>query len=397
MNRATSLTAAGSGTPPASTGAAGAATVRLVITGGGTGGHVYPALALAEEARRRGLEVLYVGTRKGLEAKLVPSLAAELGFSFQTVAAAGLMGRPVWRQFIGLAELAWGVLQALWLLRRGRPSLVIGMGGYVAAPVLLAAWLSRVPSLLCEQNVRPGLANALLGRAARAWAVAFPETAAQLPGRRAVVTGNPVRRSICEAGLARRQRGSAPQPPALLVFGGSQGARSINRAMVEALPPLRARADGLRIMHQTGPHDHGWVAEAYGRAGVAAQVVTYIDDMASACLAASLVVCRAGATSVAELTVMGLPAILVPYPHAAHGHQEENARSLVAHGAALMIRDAELSGARLAAAIGELLDDPPRRCRMSACSRALGKPDAAASILGLCDELLGLPPAPREG
>ncbi|MBI3091143.1 MAG: undecaprenyldiphospho-muramoylpentapeptide beta-N-acetylglucosaminyltransferase [Candidatus Tectomicrobia bacterium] len=385
------------GVAPAAHRSGGATGARLVITGGGTGGHVYPALALAEEARRRGLEVLYVGTRRGLEAKLVPALAAELGFRFQTVAAAGFMGRPVWRQLLGLGELAWGVFQALWVLRRERASLVIGMGGYVAAPVLLAAWLSKIPSLLCEQNVRPGMANALLGRVARAWAVAFPETAARLPGRRAVVTGNPVRRSICEAGLARRRRGSPPRPPALLVFGGSQGARSINRAMVEALPLLRARADGVRITHQTGPRDQDWVAEAYGRAGVAAQVVTYIDDMASACLASSLVVCRAGATSVAELTVMGLPAILVPYPHAAHGHQEENARGLVAHGAALMIRDAELSGARLAAAIDELLDDPPRRCRMSACSRALGKPDAAASILELCADLLGLPPAPREG
>ena len=372
------------------TGARSTGAMKFVITGGGTGGHVYPALALADEARRRGIHVLYVGTERGLEARAVPAA----GVRFATVSAAGVVGRSAWRKLVGVIEIARGVVQALALLRQERADLVIGVGGYVTIPIVAAAWLLRVPRVLCEQNVQPGTANAYLAKVAHACAATFPETVREFPGRRVEVTGNPVRRSFREAvaeGDSTGERGDATRTDhdSLLVFGGSQGARSVNQAMIEALPLLKPRMGKLKITHQTGSHDLDWVREEYEHAGVRAQIVPYIDEMARACREASVVVCRAGASSIAELSVIGAPAILIPYPHSAHGHQEANARSFAAHGGAMMILDAELNGSRLAAAIAELLDDPQRRETMSACSRALGRPDAAERILDLCQSLLG--------
>lgn len=368
--------------------------MRFVISGGGTGGHVYPALALAEEARRRGIEVLYVGTRHGLEARIVP----QTGLPFATVAAAGVVGRSVWRKVSGAAQILWGTAQAAVLLRRQRADLVIGVGGYAAIPTIVAAWLLRAPRILCEQNVHPGRGNFLLANIAQAVAVSFAETIEAFHGGRIEVTGNPVRREIAAAGEQRRRadRVKTPQPRRLLVFGGSQGARSINTAMVNTLSTFAARGEAMQITHQTGPADHAWVAEAYAQAGIDATVVPYIDEMPTALRDASLVVCRAGATSIAELTAVGIPAILVPYPHAAHRHQDTNARTLAEHGAAVVIADAHLDGARLLAAIDEILADPQRQKMMTERCRSLGKPDAAARVVDLCEQVARERAARRE-
>ncbi len=347
----------------------------VLIAGGGTGGHVFPALALGAALAERGLTVEFAGSPHGLEARLVPAAGRTLRLiPGRQVRGGGLRGAVT-----GAAALARGVGSALALLGQVRPGLVAGVGGYASVASVLAARLRRVPVVLLEQNAIAGAANRSLGRFAERICVGFAEAAAYFPPGRAVHTGNPIRPEVLAAPPA------APRARlGLLIFGGSQGAHHLNEAAVAALEALGPRARSLRIRHQTGTADEGAVTAGYARLGLDARVETFVDDMGGAYRDADVVVARAGAMSCAEITAMGLPSILVPYPWAADDHQRRNAEILVEAGAAHMILDRELDGARLAAALGPLLDDAAGRAAMGARARALGRPDAAARVAEVC-------------
>jgi UDP-N-acetylglucosamine--N-acetylmuramyl-(pentapeptide) pyrophosphoryl-undecaprenol N-acetylglucosamine transferase len=351
----------------------------IVIAAGGTGGHLFPALTVADELRSRhpGRSVRFVGGRRGLEQRLVP----QAGYDLWSLPVSGIKGRGLTSRLRAATGAGWSTLRcALWMARK-RPALVIGGGGYASGPAVLAARLLGLRRMILEQNHFPGATNRWL--APRVDAVCVPSVAAagRMGGRR-FVTGNPVRKefaSISETPTAAE--------PTLLVFGGSRGARSINRGMVAALAELARLDPAPRIVHQTGTDLVDEVRRAYtdypeGRA----EVHAFLDDMPARIEAASLVVCRAGATSVAELAAAGRPAVLVPFPHAADDHQTHNARTLEEAGAAVMLRDDELD--RLASTVAGLLADPDRLRRMGAAARTLGRLDAAERIADIADTLI---------
>lgn len=356
---------------------------RVLIAGGGTGGHVFPAIAVAQKLRAElpDSEVLFVGSERGLERELVPAH----GFSIELLRVGRLkgMGRLArLRTVVGLLPALWRSAQ---LVRRFSPEVVVGVGGYASAPVTAAAALWRVPVVLLEQNAIAGLTNRLLARFARRVVVSFPDTVQTFSPGKAIHLGNPLRPQLVEA--LHRPRSEPDRGPGLLVLGGSQGAHRLNELVTEAAPRLRARFARLRIVHQTGARDVEMVAQRYADAGIDAEVQPFIDDVASAYRASDLVVARSGATTLAELTVAGLPALFVPYPHAADDHQAANADYAVRAGGARMIREQQLDAARLASELGELLADRDRLARMREAMRSCGRPNAAADVVTLLREV----------
>ncbi len=360
--------------------------LRVVFAGGGTGGHLYPGIAVAHrlQARCPGTEVTFVGLRHGLEERLVP----REGFPLHTVPVRALTGEAKMAQVRALGTLAVGTWQAMWVLRRLRPHLVIGAGGYVMGPAVLAATCLRLPRVIMEQNLLPGLTVRVLARYAQIVFTAFPQTCTYLPKRRVECTGTPIRQEICEAGT--RVAPVSDGVLHLLVFGGSQGAHRINQALVGALPCLQEYRTRLRIVHQTGEADFATVSQAYQKAGLHAEVHPFLYDMAARYRWAHLVVCRAGASTLAEITACGKPSILVPYPYAANDHQRHNALALQRQGAAQVIPDPELTGVRLATAVQAVLTQPDSLEQQAEHSRRLGKPQAADAIVTSCLRLLGI-------
>lgn len=365
--------------------------MRIIITGGGTGGHLFPALAIAEALRRRrpGVEILFVGGDR-IEARVVP---AE-GWPFARIRARGLPRRPGLAAASALATNAAGTLQALRLLRQWRPDAVVATGGYVCVPVGCAAALLGVPLGVQEQNVRPGMATRLIARWARWISIPHPEAAGRLRTRRTEITGIPLRRRALEG---NRQRGMArwgleTGRLTLLVLGGSQGALSLNRAVC-TLGDLLMFEPRLQILHQTGAEHAHWVQreighrEHVGPPALRHVAVPFIDEIADAYACADLVLCRAGACTLAELNAWGLPSILVPYPGATERHQEDNAGILVRGGAAILVHDSDLGGTAIVEAVQALVADPPRRMRMANASRELGRPEASGMV---ADLVLGL-------
>jgi len=350
----------------------------VVIAGGGTGGHLFPGLALADELVARGCAVTFVGTAAGIEAREVPAA----GYPLRLVPGRQLRGGGPVRAAAGLVAAVQGALHCRALLGELRPQLVVGVGGYASVAAVLAARLRGTPTILLEQNAIPGAANRLLGRIARRVCVGFEATVARFPPGRAVHTGNPIRGSILAGSV--RPPGA---PPGILVFGGSQGAHRLNAAMLDAARLLGPAAQRLTIVHQTGRDDVDEVRRGYAALGITARVEPFITDMAAAYASADVALSRAGAMSCAELTAVGLPSILVPYPHAADDHQRFNAQILVDAGAAHMILDHDLTGDRLAASLAPLLADPSRRAAMAAAARNLGRPQAAQHV---ADEALAL-------
>ena len=355
----------------------------MIVAGGGTGGHLFPGLAVAEQwAGADAASVLFVGSAFGIEARVIP----QTRFAFHPLAIRGLRGRG-WRGAFELAaQLPAALVRAWRILGDVGADLVLGVGGYASFPVVAAAWLRRVPSVLLEQNAHPGLANRVLSRLARRVCTTFEEANRYFPAGTVVLTGNPVRAFAAAAATAAAP--AAHSGFTLLAFGGSQGAHRLNTALADAAPALRAALPALHVIHQTGAADRDAVAAGWAAAGVAADVRPFIDDMGAAYARADLVVCRSGATTVAELTALGKAAILVPYPFAADDHQRANASVLAARGAAVLVLDGECTGERLATEVIGLARDRARLGAMATAARRLGVPDAAARVVAACRAVL---------
>ncbi len=356
--------------------------MRVLIAAGGTGGHIYPGIAVANEIMRREpqSEIRFVGTARGLENKLVP----RAGFELSIIDSVGLKNVGFAARLRGLMILPKSFTEARRVIAGFRPNVVIGAGGYVSGPVLLSAALMRLPTLAMESNALPGWTNRRLARFVEKAAVSFEESLPYFRGK-GVVTGNPVRREFFE--IPARERD--PEEFSILLFGGSQGARAINNAMVEALPLIDGLKSCLRITHQTGEADFESVNAAYRAAGWdRANVTRYVDNMVNAFAEVDLVICRAGATTTAELIAAGKASLMIPFPLAADDHQRKNAEALQAAGGTKMILQSDLSGERLATEIKSLVAQPGLVTAMEQSSRSLARGDAAGAVVNLIEELI---------
>ena len=355
--------------------------MRAVLAGGGTGGHVIPALAIAHELRDLySAEVMFIGTSRGIETRLVPAA----GFELRLVEVGALKKVSLARRLQTLTALPTAIFRSRKILSEFRPDVVIGVGGYASGPAMLAAALSGVPTLAFEPNVVLGLANRIMAPIVSSAAVHFEETCRYF--QRCQVTGVPVRRAFFN--LPHKP---PADPPTLLVFGGSQGAHAINEAVTKSLPALGARVPGIHVIHQTGERDYNDALAAYLRSGARAEVFPFIDQMPEMFARADLLVCRSGASTVAEVTAAGKPAIFIPFPHAADDHQTRNAEALERAGAAVLIAEKDLTSGRLVSTVRDLLCDPARLARMAAASRKLSHPDAAREIALMAGRLAGVP------
>lgn len=353
--------------------------MRVVLAGGGTGGHVIPALAIAREMQSRyGAQALFVGTPRGIENRLVPAA----GFELKLVKVGALKNVSLATRARTLYDLPMAVLHCWRMLGSFRPDVVIGVGGYASGPAMLAAILRRTPTLAFEPNIVPGFANKAVGKMVSAAAVHFPETAQYF--RNARVTGVPVR-----AEFFNIRGGGAGNGPTLLVFGGSQGAAAINRVVIESMPRILEALPQMRIIHQTGERDYEQARAVYSRLSGRAEAHLFIYDMPAAFAQADLLLCRAGASTVAEITASGKPAIFVPFPRAADNHQLRNAEALEKTGAAVVIPEAQLTAEALVAKLQELLMDRSRLERMSAAARGLAHREAASEIATMAAQLAG--------
>jgi UDP-N-acetylglucosamine--N-acetylmuramyl-(pentapeptide) pyrophosphoryl-undecaprenol N-acetylglucosamine transferase len=353
--------------------------LRVLIAGGGTGGHIYPGIAIAKEIQRRHphSQFLVVGTERGLESRIVPNE----GFRLETITLAGLKGMGGLRQLTNSMAIPKSLWESFQILRRFRPSVVIGVGGYSSGPPVLMAVLMGIPAMLQEQNALPGLTNRLLGRFVRRVAAGFKEATAYF-GSKTVVTGNPVR-----SGFSKIQQPQEFARFTLLISGGSRGSQAINQAVVDALQIMTPNLEKLHWIHQTGEQDHKMVLQAYQAAGASADVRPFFNDMPEQFAKAHLLICRSGATTLAEITVAGKAALLVPFPQAADDHQRKNAEALVRAGAAEMLLQKDLDGPRLADRIQYFLQNRDALSRMEDNSRELGRPDATERIADLIEEL----------
>jgi UDP-N-acetylglucosamine--N-acetylmuramyl-(pentapeptide) pyrophosphoryl-undecaprenol N-acetylglucosamine transferase len=353
--------------------------VKLLIAGGGTGGHVFPALAIAREWLSRGQErdVVLVGTQRGIEMTLVP----QAGLPLETLRVAGLKGKGGGTLVKNLAMLGPGMMDAMRVLRKHKPVAAFGVGGYAAGPMLLAAWLGHVPNVIFEPNAEPGFTNKVLARISTRIATGY-EISARAWGAKAVVTGCPVRPEF----FAIEPR--APQKPfRLLVTGGSQGALPINRTFVDAMDRLAARKNELTIVHQTGERDYSAVRTAYARRAINTEVVPFITNMAERFAWADFIVCRAGAITVAEVAAAGRAAIFIPFGRATDSHQLRNAQEMARAGAGRLVPEPELTAERLTNEIFTLLDQPREIEKLSSAARGLARPHAARDIVNLIEEV----------
>lgn len=371
--------------------------MRYLIAGGGTGGHIYPALAIAAALRERdgAAEFLFVGTGHGLEADLVP----RAGYKLEKIELYGFQRRLSWRNVKNVFLLGQSMWQVRRILREFRPDVVVGTGGYVCGPVVaLAAW-TGVPTLIQEQNALPGITNRILGRFVDVVALGYAEAAAGFAGRKAriVVTGNPVRPDLLseERAAACRFFGLKPELPVVLVTGGSQGARSINQAVLVMLLRCIKENKPVQILHITGQTDYNDIIHSLVLAGIepnnpaaSFKIMPYVHEMPKALAAATLAISRAGAIGLAELALRGVPAILIPYPHAAENHQEINARSLEKSGAAIVVCDAELTGELLFDMMNRLFEDPGPLQTMAAAAVRSAHPEATVTIADLVRQLV---------
>ncbi len=359
--------------------------MRLLIAGGGTGGHLFPGVALAEELRAREPEaaIRFVGTAKGIEARVLP----ELGWDLVLIEVSGLKTVGALGAVRGLFRLPRALWQSRRVVKQFEPDVVVGVGGYASGPVVLMARLMGIRTGILEQNSIAGFTNKLLGKLVHGVFLHFVETRKFFNPKKVLMTGNPIRRDIR---LALEERTGDGRQPAgggalrLFAFGGSQGAQALNEIVADAAALLAARGVALDIVHQTGTQHLEKTQARYQAAGMKVDARAFIKDMAAEYRRADLVVARAGATTVAELGVVGRPAILVPYPFAADNHQEVNAREMAEAGAALMFKQSELTPEKLADVVADLASHPEILAKMGSAMKSLGKPRAAADILDWC-------------
>ena len=358
---------------------------KVVIAGGGTGGHLFPGIALAKELKRNDMtiEITFIGTKQGIESRVLP----REGFKLKTIMSSGLLGKRGLNRWVSWSKLPVGAAQSMCFLIRNRPNLVVGIGGYVSAPLVFSAWLLRIPILIHEQNAFPGMANKWLGKIADKVAVSYKESKQFFLNKKVEVTGNMVHEKLCQA----REGFPSPlkQPFGVLILGGSQGSHSINMAMVEALDLLSDRKERLHITHQTGDADYKIVKKQYAAKGFSANVMSFVTDMPVRYRSASIVICRSGATTLAEITAAGRVSLLIPFPYATNNHQEHNARIIEAAGAGEVILDKEISGEGIAKSIKKAMDEPENLQRMESNSYSLGSRDATEKVRKICLELMG--------
>jgi UDP-N-acetylglucosamine--N-acetylmuramyl-(pentapeptide) pyrophosphoryl-undecaprenol N-acetylglucosamine transferase len=353
--------------------------MRAVLAGGGTGGHVIPALAIAQELKTRlGAEVIFVGTARGIETRLVPIS----GFELKLIEVGALNRVSLATRLKTITALPRAIFASSKILTEFKPDVVIGVGGYASGPAMLAAAMRRIPTLIFEPNVVPGFANRIVAPLATAAAVHFQETCRYF--RKCTVTGVPVRQRFFE--IPPRQM---TDRPSLLLFGGSQGSHILNTALVQSLRELASRVPGLHIVHQTGEKEYESVTKAYLDAGISAEISPFIDNMSAAFANADLLVCRSGASTVAEVTAAAKPALFVPFAGAADNHQFKNAELLARNNAALVIEEKDLNPALFAQEIVALLNDRSRLRAMSEAAKKLSHPDAAGHIAGLAAKIAG--------
>lgn len=352
--------------------------MKLLIAGGGTGGHVFPALAIAWEWLSRGSEreVVLVGTERGIEMKLVP----QAGLPLETLRVAGLKGKGGATLLRNLAMLLPAMLDARRVLRKHKPVAAFGVGGYAAGPMMLATWMGRVPNVIFEPNAEAGLTNKILARISSRIATGYA-VSAQRWGKKAAVTGCPVRPEFFSIGPRKPAK-----PFRLLITGGSQGALPINRTFVDAMDSLAARKNELNIVHQTGERDYNAVRTAYARREINAEVVPFLTNMAERFAWADVIVCRAGAITAAEIAAAGRAAIFIPFGRATDSHQLRNAQEMVRAGAGRLIIEDELTASTLTAEIFTLLDHPDEIEKLASAARGLARPHAARDIVNLIEE-----------
>ena len=380
--------------------------MKLLIAGGGTGGHLFPGIAIAQELLSRHPEpssvilspkgegshgVLFVGTKKGMEAMLLPKFNLPLKY----ILIGGLKGKPWWEKLYALFLIPLSILQSFFIVKKFNPDVVLGVGGYASFSVLCAAFFLGKKRAIQEQNLKPRLTNRLLSHIAQKIFVSFEESLSYFPSEKCVVTGNPVRKFPKShpgvLGHPERSEGSQREesPFTIFIFGGSQGAHSLNRAVLEALPYLELLKDKIHLIHQTGKADFKWVAAAYFEHQWKAEVYDFIYDMEKIFSVSDYVICRAGASSVSELALLGKACLFVPYPYAAHNHQEENARTLEKRGACRVLLDWQLNGQQLAKEIRYAYDHPRELEDMSKKIISFSHPYAAQAIV---DQLLASEP-----
>ena len=363
---------------------------RLLVAGGGTGGHLFPGITIAQEflARHQQNRVLFVSTGNPFE----QATLAKIGYPLRTISVAGLKGQGLWRKFKSLSLIPVGIWQSMAILKSFKPDLVLGVGSYAAGPIVLAAWLINIPVVLHEQNILPGITNRVLSRFARRIYVSFENTTGGFASDKVRVTGNPVRKEILRTAKADHpnhgRASSSDTPIRLFILGGSQGAHAINMAMIDAIPSINEKKR-LRIVHQTGTADESQVKAAYASHGIDAVVNSFFQDMDRQYHSADLVICRAGATTVAEITAIGKAALFIPFPFAADDHQKLNAAALTSRGAAEMIEEKDLTAEKLAERINYYAEHTDSLTRMADEAMRLGKPAAAQQIVEDCYQLLG--------
>ncbi len=363
--------------------------MKVILAGGGTGGHLFPAVAIAEELKRRDpdLQLMYLGKSDSIEERV----AGQKSIPFRPIFVEGLPSGNALKKFRALSKSGIGLLQSLVILTRFRPQAVIGTGGYASLPPVLAASLLRIPTLIHEQNCIPGKANRICSRFADIVTVHFEKSRAYFPGKDALVVGNPIRSDFLPQRLeliddveAKKRLGLNPDKFTVFLLGGSRGAHSLNVAMVEALPHLDPRR--IQLICMTGTDDYRWVRDACERSGITAAVFPFIDEMVPAYCSADVAVSRAGASTLAELAAVGVPAVLVPYPYATDQHQEVNARVLVEAEAAMMLLNGDLRGDTLARKLTALSEDSAQLGSLRANIKRFSKPDAAERVVNVLFE-----------
>ncbi len=358
--------------------------MRLVVGGGGTGGHLFPGIAIAEAfiEWEKGNEVLFIGTERGIEMRIL----GEKGFRLKTIGVKPIKGRSILEKIKAIWGLPRSILDAVSILREFKPDMVIGVGGYASAPVLIAAWLMGIKRVLHEQNVIPGMANRILKYFTHHIFISFEGAKRYFPKNKTTLTGMPVRKDLFS--FINNDNGNKRDKFNIFIFGGSAGAHRINEKMLEALDYLEGIRSSLRLIHQTGFNDYEWVSSYYRAKGFEAIVKPFFDDMGRYYKISHLVICRAGASTIAELAICGKASILIPYPYAAHNHQFINAKQLVEIGAAMMIEDRELTGKGLSEKIIFIFEHPEEREKMEKAVKAIAMPDAAKDIVRYCYQMV---------